>query len=74
VKHNEKNSILFSSIPFDKIHEPQSLIDYMLDKRKFYLINDYDMFIAYELNEIEDWFDELYFSILLASTKNKRNI
>lgn len=64
--------IFLSTIPPQYLQSSETLINYMLDKRIYILVDDFDMyFMNYELRDIEDFFEEILFSMLVYM-KNKK--
>jgi hypothetical protein len=65
--------IFLSTISANYLTNHQTLIDYMLDRRIYILVDDFDMyFTCYELKDIEECFEEILFSMLIENDKRKR--
>ena len=66
--------IFLSTIPPQYLQSSETLINYMLDKRIYILVDDFDMyFFNYELRDIEECFEEILFSMLVYMENKKNN-
>lgn len=69
----ELKKIFLSTIRPEYLKNHESLINYMLDKRIYILVDDFDMYFPfYELKDIEECFEEILFSMLVGGLDKKK--